>query len=371
MIYLDNASTTPLSDAALETLYQTSRQVYGNPSSTHRHGRQASQMLREAKTTIARLLEVDASQLIMTSGGSEANNLAIRGYALANESKGKHLITTAIEHHSVLRTVEDLVTNWGFEATIIAPQDGKITSDQIADALRPDTILVSTMHTNNETGLTLPIQAIGQLLADHQALFHVDAVQTMGKLPISPETLGIDLLSASAHKFHGPKGIGFLYSNTKKIWPLILGGDQEEKRRAGTENLAAIAAMARALEDSLSHWEQHLEQVRQLKNLLFKELSPLAFYQNGGDDCLPYLVNIGFPGQLNERLLMQLDLAGISVSSGSACTAGNIEPSHVLEAIYGPGEPQLKESIRLSFSGLTKPEEIIHFTQTIKTILGD
>lgn len=371
MIYLDNAATTPISKTALDRLLQVNQEVFGNPSSIHAHGRKAAQVLRQARQAIAELLETQPSRIYFTSGGSEANNLAIKGYALANQDKGKHLITTALEHHSVLHVMDYLSQHWGFEVTYLQPIDGKITAKQLSEALREDTLLVSVMHTNNETGLQLPIEAMGRILAEHQAVFHVDAVQAVGKVPLSPEKLGIDLLSAAGHKCHGPKGTGFLYSSNRHFHPLIHGGSQEDKKRAGTENLAAIAAMAAALTDSLSHWEEHLSKVKQLKNQLLEELKTLDVYSNSYPEDLPYVLNIGFPGCSNELLLTQLDLAGISVSTGSACTAGTIEPSHVLAALHGADSPRLKESIRLSFSKMTQPQDIQIFIKTIKTILGD
>lgn len=371
MIYFDNAATTPLSEVALKTLFQVSQETFGNPSSLHSHGRKASQVLRQARQKIADALQTKSQQILFTSGGTEANNLAIMGYALANQDKGKHLVTTTIEHHAVLHPMQALVTHYGFELTLISPREGQIHPEDIKAALRPDTILVSAMHTNNETGYQLPIAEIGRILKEHQALFHVDAVQAIGKLPIYPETLGIDFLSASAHKFHGPKGVGFLYASNKSLRPLLLGGNQEDKRRASTENLAAIAAMADALEESLKSWESNLDKVQNLKEVLLEGLSQTNAYFNTADQTSPYVINLGFPNQLNERLLMQLDLAGISVSSGSACTAGNIEPSHVLEAFYGKTSPRLKESIRISLSKYNSFEEIRNLIDHLKDLTGE
>lgn len=374
MIYLDNAATTPISEAALETHYQIQRDIFGNPSSLHTHGRKAAQILREARQTIAAALKTSANRLIFTSGGTEANNLAITGYALANQDKGKHLITTAIEHHSVLQPMKDLAKTYGFELTIIQPVDGQITSQQIEDSLKSDTILVSVMHTNNETGDQLPISEIGHLLKNHQAAFHVDAVQALGKIPLAPEEDHIDFLTASAHKFHGPKGVGFLYASHNQFKPLLLGGNQEDKRRASTENIAAIAAMAKALSTSLNDYQNSTKHVSRLKQELVLGLknAGIAFHLNEtGLSTTPYILNIGFPNQLNERLLMQLDLAGISVSSGSACTAGNIEPSHVLAALYGKNSPRLKESIRISFSKYNQSEDIQTLITNLVRIIGD
>ena len=370
MIYLDNAATTPLSQKALETLLSVSQEVFGNPSSIHSFGRKANQILRQARQDIAQVLKVHPDNLIFTSGGSEADNLAIKGYALANQDKGKHLITTAIEHHAVLHTMEYLEKRFGFEVTYLQPIDQKISAQQVKEALRPDTILVSVMYANNETGHLLPIQEIGDLLRDHQAVFHVDAVQVLGKLPVFPAELGIDFLAASAHKFHGPKGVGFLYSKEAKMDSLIHGGKQEGQHRAGTENLAAIAAMAAALEEEFSQAEQHAHYIQTLKEQFLTEIADLDYYLNQDQGALPHILNMGFPGHLNEQILMRLDLAGIAISSGSACTAGVVQKSHVLEALYGKDSARLSEAIRISFSELNTPEEITKLSQTIKEIIG-
>ena len=370
MIYLDNAATTPLSQKALETLLSVSQEVFGNPSSIHSFGRKANQILRQARQDIAQVLKVHPDNLIFTSGGSEADNLAIKGYALANQDKGKHLITTAIEHHAVLHTMEYLEKRFGFEVTYLQPIDQKITAQQVKEALRPDTILVSVMYANNETGHLLPIQEIGDLLRDHQAVFHVDAVQVLGKLPVFPAELGIDFLAASAHKFHGPKGVGFLYSKEAKMDSLIHGGKQEGQHRAGTENLPAIAAMAAALEEEYAQVAEHADYIQTLKEQFLSEIAVLDYYLNQDQGALPHILNMGFPGHLNEQILMRLDLAGIAISSGSACTAGVVQKSHVLEALYGKDSARLSEAIRISFSELNTPEEITKLSQTIKEIIG-
>ncbi|HFI0284304.1 TPA: cysteine desulfurase family protein [Streptococcus suis] len=370
MIYLDNAATTALSPAALERMTEVAADIYGNPSSIHGAGRKANQVLRQARQDIADILSVHPDNLIFTSGGSEANNLAIQGYALAHQNKGKHLITTAIEHHAVLHTMQYLEERFGFEVTYILPIDQIITAQQIKDALRPDTILVSTMFANNETGQLLPIQEIGQLLADHQAVFHVDAVQVMGKLPVQPEELGIDFLSAAAHKFHGPKGIGFLYSRLPKFDALIHGGKQENQHRAGTENLPAIAAMTTALKEQTAKRDQDFQYITSLNKHLIHHLADTDYYINQTGDHLPHIINLGFPGQLNEQVLMRLDLAGIAVSSGSACTAGVVQNSHVLEAIYGKDSPRLKESIRISFSESNTTADIDALITELHKIIG-
>ena len=369
MIYLDNAATTALSPAAIESMTQAMI-VFGNPSSTHSHGREAKKLLRQAREDIAKVLHTQSKNILFTSGGTESNNTAIKGYALRHQNQGKHIITMAIEHHAVLEPVEYLVENFGFEATIIQPVDGQIRTEDIKNALRPDTILVSVMAVNNETGYILPIQEIGELLKDHPATFHVDAVQAVGKLPIYPEEWGINFLSASAHKFHGPKGVGFLYADQMDFDNFMHGGDQENKHRAGTENLVSIVGMATALSESFAHLEKNLEHAQQLKDTLLDNLTDIDFYLNESQPSLPYVVNIGFPNQKNDLILLQMDLNGFSISTGSACTAGAVQPSHVLQALYGPNSERLKESIRISVSDQTSIQEIKLFSQKLKEILG-
>lgn len=370
LIYFDNAATTSLSAAALSAMTETLSTIYGNPSSTHATGREAARVLREARQEIATALKTKPQHIYFTSGGTESDNTAIKGYALAHQDQGKHIISTSIEHHAVLETLEYLEQKHGFEVTLIQPENNQITAQQIKEALRPDTILVSTMYANNETGYILPIQEIGQVLADHPAAYHVDAVQVMGKLPVHPEELGIDMLSASAHKFHGPKGIGFLYAKDVKLDKLLHGGSQENKRRAGTENLAGIVGMAKALTESLENWQEKLEQVEAVAQTILANLPADRYYLNQQAHHLPHVLNIGFPGQANDSLLLRLDLAGIAVSTGSACTAGAIEPSHVIASFYGDQSPKLKESIRISLSELNTQEEALLFTQKLKDIIG-
>lgn len=369
MIYLDNAATTALSPVAIESMTQAMT-VFGNPSSTHSHGREAKKLLRQAREDIAKVLHTQNKNILFTSGATESNNTAIKGYALRHQNQGKHIITTAIEHHAVLEPVEYLVEHFGFEATIIQPVDGQIRTEDIKNALRPDTILVSVMAVNNETGYILPIQEIGKLLKDHPAAFHVDAVQAVGKLPIYPEEWGINFLSASAHKFHGPKGVGFLYADQMDFDNFMHGGDQENKHRAGTENLVSIVGMATALSENFAHLEENLEHAQQLKEALLNNLADIDYYLNESQPSLPYVVNIGFPNQKNDLILLQMDLNGFSISTGSACTAGAVQPSHVLQALYGPNSERLKESIRISVSDQTNIQEIKLFSQKLKEILG-
>lgn len=371
MIYFDNAATTPLSPSVITVMTETMTDVFGNPSSIHSYGRQASKTLRKSRQTIANLLDVNARHIIFTSGGTESNNTAIKGYALANQNKGKHIITTAIEHHSVLHTMAYLEDRFGFEVTYLPCQNGTIDLADVKKALRYDTILVSMMYANNETGDVLPIQEIGNLLRDHQAVFHVDAVQAIGKFEIFPEQLGVDFLSASAHKFHGPKGVGFLYSRGMIMDSLLHGGEQEHKRRASTENLPGIVGMAQALKDALTNCLSATNHITSLRDHLLEQLEGLSYYLNQGPNSLPQVINIGFPGYQNGVLLTQLDLAGFAVSTGSACTAGTVEPSHVLAAYYGKESHRLSESIRISLSDQNTFEEATQLAQTLRKILGE
>lgn len=371
MIYLDNAATTPLTPGVIDAMTSVMTEVFGNPSSIHRYGRSASQLLRENRQIISDLLETPARNIIFTSGGTESNNMAIQGYALANQDKGKHLITTAIEHHSVLHEMAYLEERFGFEVTYLQPDaQGTITPDMLQAALREDTILVSTMYANNETGQLLPIKEFGEILANHQAVFHVDAVQVMGKVAVKPEELGIDLMSASAHKFHGPKGTGFLYAKPLHMDPLLHGGEQEDKRRASTENMVGITGMAKALQEAYQNMDQSFNRIQTLKTDFLAQLDTLNYYLNGPSTGLPHVINIGFPGKNNGLLLTQLDLAGIAVSTGSACTAGAVDPSHVLTALYGKDSNRLDESIRISLSDQTQEEELSTLATKLKEILA-
>ena len=272
MIYFDNAATTPLSPGVIKVMTETMESSFGNPSSLHSHGRQAKKILRDARECVATCLKTSSQQIIFTSGGTESNNTVIKGYCLKHRQQGKHIITTAIEHHAVLEPIEYLVQEYGFEVTIIQPVNQMIRPEDIRAALRPDTILVSTMYANNETGDLLPIKALSDLLKDHPAAFHVDAVQAVGKLSVAPEELGIDFLTASAHKFHGPKGVGLLYAKKPDFFNLLHGGDQEDKRRASTENLISIAGMAQALKEATDQLDANYQYIQNLSERILTGL---------------------------------------------------------------------------------------------------
>lgn len=373
-MYFDHAATTPMHPLAIDIMSQVMVDNFGNPSSIHGYGRLAHAKLSEARDKIAQTLNVSANEIIFTSGGTEGDNTAIIGTALANQAKGKHIITTAIEHPAVLESMHYLESQ-GFEITYLpVDEQGMLAAQLVQQALREDTILVSIMFANNETGNLLPIKAIGQLLANHQAIFHTDAVQAYGKVLIDPKELGVDLLSISAHKINGPKGVGFLYKNTSvKMLPYLHGGEQEEKRRAGTENLSAICAMAQMAsyhQEALLN-EQILPYQKWTDYILEALTNAKITYQFNGckETKLPHVLNLSFPGVDNQLLLMRLDLKQMAISTGSACTAGNVNPSHVLTAMYGKDSDYISSAIRLSFGYGNTFEQIQQFTTTLIEIL--
>ncbi len=373
-IYLDHAATTPVHPEVVKTFTDALQTVYGNPSSIHQQGRTARKALDDARKRLAQSIGAKPTEMIFTSGGSEANNMAIFGVAKAMKAQGNHVITTNIEHHAVLNTCKQL-EQLGFALTILeVDENGQIHPDQVAKALTDQTILVSIMYGNNEVGTMQPIAEIGQLLKNHQAVFHTDAVQVYGMLPIQVDELGVDLLSVSAHKLNGPKGIGFLYARTNTVLtPFIFGGEQERKRRAGTENVPAIMAFQKAVEIAEQTMEENSARYETFEAHLVEKLQALRVQLkiNASHVArLPHITNISFPGMDIESFLVNLDMAGIFVSSGSACTAGSLDPSHVLTAMYGQNAPELRNSVRFSYGyGLTvddiettaeKTAEIIH-----------
>lgn len=373
-LYLDHAATTPVHPEVVKTFTDALHTVYGNPSSIHQQGRVARKSLDDARKRLAQSIGAKPTEMIFTSGGSEANNTAIFGVAQALKAQGNHVITTNIEHHAVLNTCKQL-EQLGFTLTILeVDANGQIHPDQVAEALTDETILVSIMYGNNEVGTIQPIAEIGQLLKNHQAVFHTDAVQVYGMLPIQVDELGVDLLSVSAHKLNGPKGIGFLYARTNTVLtPFIFGGEQERKRRAGTENVPAIIAFQKAVEIAEQTMEENSARYETFEAHLVEKLQALRVQLkiNASHVArLPHITNISFPGMDIESFLVNLDMAGIFVSSGSACTAGSLDPSHVLTAMYGQNAPELRNSVRFSYGyGLTvddiettaeKTAEIIH-----------
>jgi len=360
-IYLDHAATSPMNGQVIEAMTTAMQEVFGNASSIHKAGREARKYLDDARELLAKSIGAQAGEIIFTSGGTEADNMAILGTVYARANEGKHIITTQVEHHAVLHTCEKLERD-GFEVTYLpVDQKGRVAIEDVQKALRDDTILVTIMYGNNEVGTIQPIAEIGALLREHSAIFHTDAVQAYGLESIDVNELQVDLLSVSAHKINGPKGVGFLYQKAgTPLASYALGGAQEKKRRAGTENIPAIIAFATAVQVANELREEKRSLYNHFKQIMLAVFSQekLAFHVNGDEVySLPHVLNISFAGMEVESFLVNLDMAGIYVSSGSACTAGSIDPSHVLVAMFGQSADELRNSIRFSFGqGLTEKD---------------
>ncbi|RVU64184.1 cysteine desulfurase NifS [Bacillus thuringiensis] len=372
-IYLDHAATSPTHPEVVEKMIPYMTETFGNPSSIHFYGRQTRHAVDEARRACARSIHVNPNEIIFTSGGTEADNLALIGVARANRHKGNHIITTQIEHHAILHTCE-LLEREGFEVTYLpVDETGRVQVSDIQKALTEETILVSVMFGNNEVGTMQPIAEIGKLLKEHQAYFHTDAVQAYGLVEINVKEFGIDLLSISAHKINGPKGVGFLYAGTNvKFEPLLIGGEQERKRRAGTENVPSIVGLQHAILLAEKTREQKNAQYEEFKDIMVSvfQNEGITFEVNGNLEYrLPHVLNISFTGMNIEPFLVNLDLAGIAVSSGSACTAGSIDPSHVLVAMFGKDSDQIRSSVRFSFGlGNTKEQIEKAAYETVKIV---
>ena len=372
MIYADNAATTKLSKTALEAMLPYLTEHYGNPSSLHSIGQDAAEALQKARETVAECLGCQPREVYFTSGGSEADNQAIISAAAIGERKGKkHIISTAFEHHAVLHTLKKLEKR-GFEIELLPVGEiGNITAQQVADAIRPDTCLVTTMFANNEIGSILPIKEIGAVCRERGVLFHTDAVQAVGHVPVNVREQNIDMLSLSAHKFHGPKGIGVLYAKGGiPLTNIIEGGAQERGKRAGTENIPAIVGMAAALKAAVDHLPENAEKMTALRDKLIDGLSKIPHSALNGDpkNRLPGNVNFCFEGIDGESLLLLLDAKGICASSGSACTSGSLDPSHVLLAIGRPHEVA-HGSLRLSLCEENTEEEIDQLLAAVPEIV--
>ncbi len=371
-IYTDNAATTRMSDTAVAAMLPCLQGNYGNPSSLHSVGQRAAEALQSARETVAKCLGCDPKEIIFTSGGSEADNQAIISAARFGALKGKkHIISTAFEHHAVLHTLKKLEKE-GFEVELLpVGTTGTITPEQVANAIRPDTALVTIMYANNEIGSILPIPEIGAVCKEKGVLFHTDAVQAAGHLHIDVRAQNIDMLSLSGHKFHGPKGSGVLYA--RKGIPLvnvIEGGAQERGKRAGTENLPAIVGMAAALQEACDHIDENAVKVSALRDKLIAGLSKIPHSALNGDPVhrLPGNVNFCFEGIEGESLLLLLDAKGICASSGSACTSGSLDPSHVLLAIGRPHEVA-HGSLRLSLCEWNTEEEVDIILQEVPQVV--
>ena len=360
-IYLDNAATTRMSEAAVSEMLPYLREQYGNPSSLHTPGQEAAEALSSARSRIAACLGCEAREIYFTSGGSEADNQAILSVAKQGQRRGKkHIISTAFEHHAVLHTLKKL-ENEGFEVELLdIGAEGIVTAQQVKEAIRPDTCLVTVMYANNEIGTIQPIREIGAVCREAGVLFHTDAVQAVGHIPVNVKEDDIDLLSLSGHKFHGPKGVGALYARRGVLLSnLIEGGAQERGKRGGTENIPGIMAMARALEEACERMEEHNEKLLALRNRLMEGLSqiPHSILNGHREQRLPGNVSFCFEGIEGEAMLLLLDDKGISASSGSACTSGSLDPSHVLLALGRPHEIA-HGSLRLSLSAENTETEI-------------
>ena len=371
-IYADNAATTKMSRTAIDAMLSVMEENYGNPSSLHSIGQRAAEELFRARERIAMRLGCQPREVFFTSGGSEADNQAIISAAEIGAKRGKkHIISTAFEHHAVLHTLEKLKKE-GFDVELLpVGASGTVTAKQVEDAIRPDPCLVSVMYANNEIGSILPISEIGKLCRERGVLFHTDAVQAAGHLPIDVKAQNIDLLSLSAHKFHGPKGVGALYARQGiLLTTLIEGGAQERGKRAGTENLPAISGMAAALDEAYDHMEENAVYVSTLRDRLIEGLSKIPHSALNGDPVnrLPGNVSFCFEGIEGESLLLMLDSKGICASSGSACTSGSLDPSHVLLAIGRPHEIA-HGSLRLSLCETNTPDEIDYMLKEIPEVV--
>ena len=371
-IYADNAATTRMSRTAIDAMIPYMEKVYGNPSSLYSIGQEAKEALDQAREEVAAVINADPKEILFTSGGSEADNQALRSAAAIGARKGKkHIISSAFEHHAILHTLNRLEKE-GFEVTLLpVHEDGLVVPAELEAAIREDTCLVTIMTANNEIGTIQPIKEIGAICRSHGVLFHTDAVQAVGHLPIDVKEMQIDMLSASAHKFHGPKGVGFLYARKGiALTNLIEGGAQERGKRAGTENVPGIMSMAAALKEAADHMGENTEHQRALRDRLIQGLSEIPHSALNGDarKRLPGNVNFCFEGIEGESLLLLLDDKGISASSGSACTSGSLDPSHVLLAI-GRVHDVAHGSLRLSLGEDITEEEVDYIIQSVKEVV--
>ncbi|MBO4928395.1 MAG: cysteine desulfurase [Clostridiales bacterium] len=372
MIYADNAATTKMSDAAINKMIEVAKETYGNPSSLYEFGQKAKEALELAREKVACLIGAEPREILFTSGGSEADNQAIRSAAKLGEKAGKkHIISTAFEHHAVLHTLEKLKSE-GFEITLLdVHEDGLVRPEEVEQAIREDTCLVTVMFANNEIGTIQPIKQIGEICNRHQVLFHTDAVQAIGHVPVNVADQNIDMLSASAHKFHGPKGVGFLYAKKSiRLSNLIEGGAQERGRRAGTENVPGICAMAEALSEAVANIEKNRDHIEPIRNRIIEGLSeiPHSALNGSREPRLPGNINFCFEGIEGESLLLLLDDKGIAASSGSACTSGSLDPSHVLLAI-GRVHDVAHGSLRLSLGEDITDEDADYIISAVKEVV--
>lgn len=372
VIYADNAATTKMSDKALETMMSLISTTYGNPSSLYEFGQKAKEVLEQARRDVAEAIGADPKEILFTSGGSEADNQALITAAKLGEAKGKkHIISTAFEHHAVLHTLKKLEKE-GFEVTLLdVHSNGIVLPEQVEEAIREDTCLVTVMYANNEIGTIQPIREIGAVCRKHGVLFHTDAVQAVGHIKVNVEDDNIDMLSASGHKFHGPKGVGFLYAKKGiRLVNLIEGGAQEKGKRAGTENVPGIASMATALKEAVLGLDEYKAKLTPVRDKIIKGLSEIPHSAINGDleHRVPSNINFCFEGIEGESLLLLLDDKGIAASSGSACTSGSLDPSHVLLAI-GRVHDVAHGSLRLSLGEDITDEDADYIINSVKEVV--
>lgn len=372
-VYLDNAATTMVRKEVVDAMIPAFTTYYGNPSSLHEFAREAGALVDAARAKVANAINAKPDEIVFTGGGSESDNMVLRGAIAANKKKGKHIITTAVEHHAVLYTLQAMEREGIAELTILPVDEyGLVTAEQVANAIREDTVLVSVMFANNEVGTIMPIPEIGKVCRDRGVWFHTDAVQATGHVPIDVQAMNIDMLSMSAHKFHGPKGIGALYIRKGVRFPaLIIGGGQEKKRRAGTENVPGIVGMGTALEMAVAHMDDNAKRVGALRDKLMKGIPaviPDVKLNGHPTKRLPNNVNFSIRYIEGESILLMLDINGIAASSGSACTSGSLDPSHVLLAMGLPHEVA-HGSLRMTLSEFTTEEEIDYVLDILPQIV--
>lgn len=372
-VYADNAATTQMSDSALKAMMPLLTDIYGNPSSLHSVGQIAKEHLEAARETVAECIGADPKEIYFTSGGSEADNQAIRSAAYIGARKGKkHIISSKFEHHAVLHTL-DALKKEGFEVTLLdVYSNGIVKPEDVANAITEETCLVTIMTANNEIGTIQPIAEIGKICKEKGVLFHTDAVQAVGHIPVNVKDMNCDMLSVSAHKFHGPKGVGFLYARKGILLTnIIYGGAQERNKRAGTENMASIVGMATAIKEATGHLQENAEKVTAMRNRLIDGLKGIERSRINGDleHHLPGTLNMCFEGIEGESLLLLLDAKGICASSGSACTSGSLDPSHVLLSIGVPVEIA-HGSLRLSISEYNTMEQMEHIVKSVPEVVS-
>ena len=372
-VYADNAATTQMSDSVLKAMMPLLTDIYGNPSSLHSVGQIAKEHLEAARETVAECIGADPKEIYFTSGGSEADNQAIRSAAYIGARKGKkHIISSKFEHHAVLHTL-DALKKEGFTVTLLdVYSNGIVKPEDVANAITEETCLVTIMTANNEIGTIQPITEIGKICKEKGVLFHTDAVQAVGHIPVNVKDMNCDMLSVSAHKFHGPKGVGFLYARKGILLTnIIYGGAQERNKRAGTENMASIVGMATAIKDATDHLQENAEKVTAMRNRLIDGLKGIERSRINGDleHHLPGTLNMCFEGIEGESLLLLLDAKGICASSGSACTSGSLDPSHVLLSIGVPVEIA-HGSLRLSISEYNTMEQMDHIVKSVPEVVS-